>query len=287
MGFFSQYTSLVGSVILLSLIFLPFELIAPAEKHQHIAKRLFNLAYVPLFLALAIFILQPLLNLIATQVLRLAGSGVLPQVIGPKGGPASQLLFAIAFAFLWDLGQYWLHRLQHGVPSLWETHRFHHSDTALNSTTQTRHHIFSYLLSVVFYLPVLILLGPRTPHFVATFVMFRLWGFVNHANVRLQIGPLTPIVSGPQLHRIHHSIHPEHINKNFATFFPFIDIIFGTYYRPQRNEFPPSGLPAGQETNALKEATIAPLLGWHKTSFAGIHKVRAAASSNTAITLKN
>src|SRR5207244_6367705 len=139
----------------------------------------FNLAYIPCFLALAIFVLPSLVNPLASQVLTFAGSGVLPQLIGPKGGVTAQLLFAIAFALLWDLWQYWLHRLQHTVPSMWETHRFHHSETALNSTTQARHHILSYLLSVVFYMPVLILLGPRTPHFVATFIMFRLWGLVN------------------------------------------------------------------------------------------------------------
>src|SRR5438132_656923 len=137
MGFrslLSQYASLVGSVFFLSLVFYPFELLAPAERQQRFAKRIFNLAYIPFFLALAIFVLPSLVNPLASQVLTFAGSGVLPQLIGPKGGVTAQLLFAIAFALLWDLGQYWLHRLQHTVPSMWETHRFHHSETALNST---------------------------------------------------------------------------------------------------------------------------------------------------------
>jgi hypothetical protein len=48
-----EYFRMAGSVILLSLIFFPLELLAPAEKGQPLTKRLFNLVYVPLFLALA------------------------------------------------------------------------------------------------------------------------------------------------------------------------------------------------------------------------------------------
>src|ERR1700752_858555 len=54
-----EYINLVGLVFLLSLIFYPFELLLPAEKGQPLAKRLLNLAYVPFFLALAMFVLQP------------------------------------------------------------------------------------------------------------------------------------------------------------------------------------------------------------------------------------
>jgi len=33
-------------------------------------------------------------------------------------------------------------------------------------------------------------------------------------------------------------------DKNFAAFFPVIDILFGTYYRPRRDEYPRTGIPA-------------------------------------------
>ena len=101
------------------------------------------------------------------------------------------------------------------------------------------------------------------PHFVATFLMFKLWGFFIHANVRLELGPLTPIISGPQLHRIHHSALAEHRDKNFATFFPFIDILFGTYYGPGKGEHPPTGLHDGEEESFLREATVGPLIAMY------------------------
>jgi sterol desaturase/sphingolipid hydroxylase (fatty acid hydroxylase superfamily) len=98
------------------------------------------------------------------------------------------------------------------------------------------------------------------------FVMFRLWGFVNHANIRIPLGVATPLLSGPQWHRIHHSTMTEHQDKNFATLFPFIDILFGTYYLPLRNDFPPTGLRDAEQSSALREATVGPFAAWYRTT---------------------
>jgi sterol desaturase/sphingolipid hydroxylase (fatty acid hydroxylase superfamily) len=35
----------------------------------------------------------------------------------------------------------------------------------------------------------------------------------------------------PQFHRIHHSIEPEHRDRNFGVIFSFWDRLFGTLYR--------------------------------------------------------
>jgi sterol desaturase/sphingolipid hydroxylase (fatty acid hydroxylase superfamily) len=271
-----DYLTILGWVFVLSLVFYPLELLAPAEKKQPLLKRLFNSAYVPVLLAVVIVLLQPLFNLIAGVLLFFSGGALLPRIIDANTGAFGHFLFALAFAVTWDVCQYWLHRLQHRIPWLWETHRFHHSETALNATTQTRHHFFQPLVAFIFYLPVLALIGGQTPHYAAVFVMFRLWGFINHANIRINLGPLTPVVSGPQWHRIHHSILADHYNKNFATFFPFIDIVFGTYHRPQRHEFPPTGLPAGETMSALREASVAPFQMWCRIGLARLRKRTAS-----------
>lgn len=94
--------------------------------------------------------------------------------------------------------------------------------------------------------------------------MFRLWGFVNHANVRLGFGPLTSFVAGPQWHRIHHSVEAEHRDKNFSTFFPFIDRMFGTYYAPAPDEYPATGIGPERE-GFLMQATISPFVAtWRR-----------------------
>jgi sterol desaturase/sphingolipid hydroxylase (fatty acid hydroxylase superfamily) len=274
-----EYGSILLSVLILTLIFNFLELLAPAEKGQAISKRLFNLLYFPLALALVLF-LQFLLGHFYSRALGIALGGLLPQFINAQSSFAAHLLFALFYALVFDIWQYWAHRLQHTVPFLWETHKFHHSETALNSSTIARIHILSNLLFIILYLPVLIILGPQTPHFIALFLMFKLWGFVNHTNVRLNLGPLTPIISGPQWHRIHHSLNDEHYDKNFAAFFPFIDILFGTYHRPVRNEYPPTGLPAVECEGFLREATISPFSTWYKMAARQLGKLRISRTAH-------
>jgi len=280
MSSFGDYLNLVGSVLFLSLVFYPFELLAPAEKRQPWSKRLVNLVYVPASLLAALFVLQPVANAVVGRLFVVSGGGVLPRMMGPPQSLLHQLLFALGFALFWDFWQYWLHRLQHRVPWLWETHKFHHSETALNATTQARHHLLHSALTIVFYLPVVLVIGTHTPHYLAIFVLFRLWGLVNHANLRLNLGPLTPLVSGPQWHRIHHSVVDVHRDKNFATFFPLIDKVFGTYYRPARGEFPPTGL-VGEEPHPLNEATIGPLAAWIRRGRALLERVGHTAANES------
>jgi sterol desaturase/sphingolipid hydroxylase (fatty acid hydroxylase superfamily) len=259
-----EYLKLVGSVYLISLIFYPFELLAPAEKGQPVVKRLLNLAYLPLILAAILLLLQPVFGWLYSHVLIFSGGGILPPLVNERSGFLAQLLFALFFAIVWDTWQYWVHRSQHAFSLLWETHKFHHSETAFNSSTQARHHISSTFLLLALYLPVLIIFGSQGPHYLGAFMMFRLWGFVNHMNVRLDLGPITPFIAGPQWHRIHHSIYPEHHDKNFAAFFPVIDIIFGTYYKPRKGEHPPTGLLPEEKTGFIRWATVEPFFAMHR-----------------------
>jgi sterol desaturase/sphingolipid hydroxylase (fatty acid hydroxylase superfamily) len=240
----------------------PLEWLFPAEKGQPISKRFRNLLYMP-FLIGFIYFTQPFANKFAGTILR-AGS-LLPAVLSPPSNGVAIALFALFFALVWDTWQYWVHRLQHTNKHLWETHKFHHSETALNATTHARTHIISHLLFLLLYTPMLLFLGSLSAHWIAALVMFRLWGYFLHANIRLNLGFLTPIISGPQWHRIHHSIQPEHRDKNFATFFPFLDIVFGTYYWPARDEYPETGLSDGSSVNFLQQATIEPFRVWTET----------------------
>jgi hypothetical protein len=48
--------------------------------------------------------------------------------------------------------------------------------------------------------------------------------------------------TGNQVHRIHHSVDAEHYNRNFADVLAIFDVAFGTYYRPETEEFPATGL---------------------------------------------
>lgn len=268
------------TVLVLTAVFYVLEEFFPAERRQPGTSRWFNTAYY-FFIVAWLLLLQFVFAPVFSFALIRTGGGFLPQLIDPPRGFLPNLVFALAFAVSWDVWQYWVHRLQHTWPVFWQTHKFHHSDTALNASAQARAHLLNYVLHTLLYLPLLLVWGSLTPHLAATFVMFRLWGFVNHANTRLDLGFLTPIISGPQWHRIHHSMFDEHYDKNFAAFFPFIDILFGTYYRPRKDEYPATGIPAREFSGHLSEATIAPFLGLYRLGLGQIRKLAGRLSKST------
>jgi len=216
--------------------------------------------YTPI-VALWVFLLQFLLTPWYLLFLEVGRGGIFARLQAERRTLIVEVCLALVFAVLWDVWQYWIHRWQHVSTLLWETHKFHHSDAALNASSQARHHALSYVLYLVTYAPMLLLFGTFAPHAAVSIIMFRLWGFVNHANVRVPFGLLTTLIAGPQWHRIHHSIQEEHFDRNFAALFPFIDRVFGTYYAPARDEYPPTGLPF-QEERMLRQATISPLVAW-------------------------
>jgi len=155
----------------------------------------------------------------------------------------------IVFILAADFIKYWMHRAMHRVPLLWRFHRAHHSDRHVNASTNLREQwagaLYGDLVFTVISAPlfgVLSLPVPLTAAYIA-------YGFFAHANLRLPLGPLTPIIVGPHYHRIHHSRLAHHTNVNFASFFPVFDILFGTYYAPAPDEFPPTGLVGEQHTS--------------------------------------
>lgn len=88
------------------------------------------------------------------------------------------------------------------------------------------------------------------------------WGFFIHCNIRLSFWIFTPLLVGPQVHRIHHSVLPQHTDKNFAAIFPILDIIFGTYVKPKKDEYPPTGLHSKEFPQELHDAHLMPFISW-------------------------
>jgi sterol desaturase/sphingolipid hydroxylase (fatty acid hydroxylase superfamily) len=171
---------------------------------------------------------------------------------------AAMLLNALIIDFFF----YWFHRCQHTVGVLWQIHLLHHSDMALNVTTTHRVHFLEHLLTPFFLIvPILILfdLPDKEMFWVAT--VPALWSYFVHANARIGFGRFWWLLSSPQYHRIHHSILPEHHNRNYAVWFPFYDVMFGTAYAPRRDEYPPSGV-EGIAVSKLPHAFWLPVVQW-------------------------
>ena len=178
-----------------------------------------------------------------------------------------RVIFAILLAFLWgcvrDFFYYWFHRLQHASKWLWAEHALHHSDTAINVTTAIRHHWLEMPLNLLFIaVPLTILFKPPLITVPIAYVFVYFIGYLIHCNVRLNAGPLAKVVVSPQNHRIHHSRETRHIDKNFAQFFSMWDVLFGTYYAPEPDEFPETGLTSGETVTSLQRAILLPFLTW-------------------------
>jgi sterol desaturase/sphingolipid hydroxylase (fatty acid hydroxylase superfamily) len=254
------YVIIALSILGVPLLLLAVERVAPVERRQPARRLLFNLLYGPILYVFALSVVIASAPAFLFVVERMGGR--LVPAFGEGGGPIlAQILFALAYGFVWDLSQYGFHRLQHASAFLWETHRFHHDETALSAAAYMRSHPLAVLGVVLFNLPLALLFGTQAPHAAAALVMFPLWGFLHHANLRLGFGPLTPLIGGPQYHRIHHSALPEHRDRNFANLFPIIDIAFGTYYRPAPGEYPPTGTD-GDRVPSLRAATVQPFIAW-------------------------
>lgn len=193
--------------------------------------------------------------------------GLVGTVLGdwrPDGLWALVLATAV-YALVWDFFQYWTHRAQHVVPALWPAHALHHDDDHLNSTTALRNTLWSGVLQILLVqVPTLIVCGVNLLTVYGAYVLFATWGFVNHANVRLPLGPFTPVISGPQLHRVHHGRSPDYYDCNYAAFFPLWDVLFRTYRAPAPGEYPATGLdgrtprPLGARQLVLDTLGLAP-----------------------------
>jgi len=133
---------------------------------------------------------------------------------------------------LLDLAIYLQHVLFHAVPALWRLHRMHHSDLEFDVTTGLRFHPLEILLSMGIKLGVVMALGPPALAVLIFEVLLNASSMFNHSNIRLPLRIdrlLRLLIVTPDMHRVHHSIHPSETNSNFGFNVPWWDRILGTY----------------------------------------------------------
>ena len=185
----------------------------------------------------------------------------------PLVGPGLELLAMIFVPlFIHDCWFYWSHRIEHRLPALWEFHKLHHSDEFMNTSTWARDHFLQESWRAffsVFTLGLFVDLKLTEAGKAALYSTMFLVGLsmFYHSAIRIQLPWLDYIVVTPQVHRIHHSVRPEHHNKNFADVLPVFDLVFGTFERSKRDEFPATGLgPQSRAPRSLFAAQIGPLV---------------------------
>jgi sterol desaturase/sphingolipid hydroxylase (fatty acid hydroxylase superfamily) len=228
-----------GTAVLVVVIAAAVTLESAYPRTRRVAKTvLFNTTYA-ILIGVWARLLQPLADVEFAFIRDRVGAA--PILLPERGWPI--ILSAALLMFVADLIFYWVHRAQHKYEFLWAMHSFHHSDDDMNVTTAYRHYwLEKPFFLLMFYMP-LGLIFRITPQVGSLFsAMFLFFGLFPHMNAPIELGPLTRVMLGPQVHRLHHSLDPAHFNANFAGAFPVWDLIFGTYRGPRPGEFPPAGL---------------------------------------------
>lgn len=131
-----------------------------------------------------------------------------------------------------DLAIYLQHVMFHAVPTLWRLHRMHHADLGFDVTTGLRFHPVEILLSMGIKLAVVAALGPPAIAVLIFEILLNASSMFNHGNVRIPLRidrMLRMVVVTPDMHRVHHSIHPIEANSNFGFNLPWWDRLLGTY----------------------------------------------------------
>ena len=148
---------------------------------------------------------------------------------------------ALLGVMVYDLALYVHHRWHHQSSALWPLHTVHHSQERLSLFTAARFHVGEKVLARVMIFPPLVLLGLTQTETFLTAMLVAWHPRFYHANLRTSLGPLWYVIVTPQSHRIHHSLDPQHRQRNFATHFPLWDMLFGTQHW-QRDEYPATGI---------------------------------------------
>ncbi len=179
-----------------------------------------------------------------------------PEQLGPVWLQVLVIILSVS------LFRYWMHRLQHSVPFLWELHSYHHRVTDIQASNTyvshpidfaLRNSVIFLLLGVIGFSPFALLIAVPATNISGTF---------SHCGGDVKGGLLNYLFVTPEVHRWHHSAQvPEGYGYscNYGVEFSFWDIIFGTFYlpvkngvaeQPERIGYPGGGLP--DEGNYLK-----------------------------------
>ena len=155
--------------------------------------------------------------------------GAEPDLLPVKDWPL--WLQAVVILLLQDVILYWIHRLFHS-PLAWKFHAVHHSPHVLDWMSTMRTHPVNYVLEFTLADVIVVLLGFSVPALLALAAINTAYSSMVHANLNWTFGPLRHVFASPVFHRWHHTTQEAGLDKNFASTFPFLDVLFGTFYMP-------------------------------------------------------
>ena len=141
-------------------------------------------------------------------------------------------LAIIMSLLIMDFAVYCQHVLFHHLGWLWKIHKVHHTDMTFDVTTAIRFHPFEILLSTLYKMLVVIILGPPVIAVIIFEIILSGSAMFNHGNINIPVRIdrwLRYIIVTPDMHRVHHSIDRKETDTNYGFFIPWWDRLFRTY----------------------------------------------------------
>jgi sterol desaturase/sphingolipid hydroxylase (fatty acid hydroxylase superfamily) len=188
------------------------------------------------------WLFTPLVTRTVLKIVGVAGVVIVLGALGRQVGPRISegfgpvvwqplWLLLIEMLVLGDLIGYWTHRWFHRSRQ-WKLHAVHHSSTQLDWLSTVRVHPVNDVVSKLVPALILVCLGFPLKALAGYVPLLTFYACLVHANVDWSFGPLRCVIASPLFHRWHHTTEEQGLNKNFAPLFPFVDLMFGTFYMP-------------------------------------------------------
>ena len=183
-------------LLLVSLFFFALELLKPWRKNQARFRKDFWLDF--FYMYFNFFLFSLVIYNAASDVVVNALNNAIKWLSGGFDLQASNPLMTLPFWAILLIGfvvrdfvQWWVHRLLHRVPRLWEFHKVHHSVQEMGFAAHLRYHWMETIVyRTVEYLP-LALLGIGLYDFFIIHIFTLAWGHFNHSNISIH-----PRISG-------------------------------------------------------------------------------------------
>lgn len=130
------------------------------------------------------------------------------------------------------IAQYAVHYLLHKVKFMWKFHMVHHSDTAVDVTSGTRHHPGDYVFREVFALMAILIGGIPFGVYAIYRITTVLMTYWTHSNLNMPPALdriLSYVFVTPNMHKFHHHFERPWTDTNFGNIFSIWDRIFKTF----------------------------------------------------------
>lgn len=154
---------------------------------------------------------------------------------------------------------YWFHRAQHSSKFLWRFHSEHHSLEEMSAFNSNHHFTEEFFRIPFMTIPISLLFSFEQGYVPWVWAFFlACQGIFEHSSTKLHFGWFRYVIPDNRFHRIHHSVEKKHFDKNFGSGSALWDIVFGTAYYPNNDEWPDVGLKRKKEPSTIREFLFRP-----------------------------